>query len=229
MCGIVGAISNRNVTPILMEGLRRLEYRGYDSAGIAIFEENNIKRLRRAGKVQELQHAIDKTPINGHVGISHTRWATHGTPTEKNAHPHLSEQDIALVHNGIIENYEGLKEELLKNGFAFESDTDTEVVVHRIQFHLTKTQDLFKAVNLTVRELEGAYALALISKDEPDKMIVARSGCPVVIGIGVNENYVASDVAALLPVTNQFMFLEEDDIAIIEQQNITEIDVYGKF
>ncbi len=228
MCGIVGAISNRNVTPILMEGLRRLEYRGYDSAGIAIFEENNIKRLRRAGKVQELQHAIDKTPINGHVGISHTRWATHGTPTEKNAHPHLSEQDIALVHNGIIENYEGLKEELLKKGFAFESDTDTEVVVHRIQFHLTKTQDLFKAVNLTVRELEGAYALAVISKDEPDKMIVARSGCPVVIGIGVNENYVASDVAALLPVTNQFMFLEEDDIAIIEQQNITVIDVNGK-
>ena len=227
MCGIVGAVSERNVTPILMEGLRRLEYRGYDSAGIAIFEDNNIKRLRRAGKVQELQNALDKTPIQGSLGISHTRWATHGVPTEKNAHPHLSEQDIALVHNGIIENHEVLKAELLENGYSFESDTDTEVVVHRIQFHLIKTQDLLKAINLTVRELEGAYALAVISKDEPDKMIVARSGCPVVIGIGVNENYVASDVAALLPVTNQFMFLEEDDIAIIEQQKITVIDVNG--
>ena len=227
MCGIVGAVSERNVTPILMEGLRRLEYRGYDSAGIAIFEDNNIKRLRRAGKVQELQNALDKTPIQGSLGISHTRWATHGVPTERNAHPHLSEQDIALVHNGIIENHEVLKAELLENGYSFESDTDTEVVVHRIQFHLVKTQDLLKAINLTVRELEGAYALAVISIDEPDKMIVARSGCPVVIGIGVNENYVASDVAALLPVTNQFMFLEEDDIAIIEQQKITVIDVNG--
>ena len=220
MCGIVGAVSERNVTPILMEGLRRLEYRGYDSAGIAIFEDNNIQRLRRAGKVQELQNALDKNPLIGTLGISHTRWATHGVPTENNAHPHLSEQDIALVHNGIIENHEALKKELLDQGYKFESDTDTEVVVHRIHFHLASSNDLFAAVNLTVRELEGAYALAVISKDEPQKMIVARSGCPVVIGLGINENYVASDVAALLPVTNNFMFLEEDDTAIIEQDKV---------
>jgi glucosamine--fructose-6-phosphate aminotransferase (isomerizing) len=227
MCGIVGAVSERNVTPILMEGLRRLEYRGYDSAGIAIFEDNNIKRLRRAGKVQELQNALDKNPLIGTLGISHTRWATHGVPTENNAHPHLSEQDIALVHNGIIENHEALKKELLDQGYKFESDTDTEVIVHRIHFHLASSNDLFAAVNLTVRELEGAYALAVISKDEPQKMIVARSGCPVVIGLGINENYVASDVAALLPVTNNFMFLEEDDTAIIEQDKVTVFDGEG--
>jgi glucosamine--fructose-6-phosphate aminotransferase (isomerizing) len=227
MCGIVGAVSERNVTPILMEGLRRLEYRGYDSAGIAIFEDNNIKRLRRAGKVQELQNALDKNPLIGTLGISHTRWATHGVPTENNAHPHLSEQDIALVHNGIIENHEALKKELLDQGYKFESDTDTEVIVHRIHFHLASSNDLFAAVNLTVRELEGAYALAVISKDEPQKMIVARSGCPVVIGLGINENYVASDVVALLPVTNNFMFLEEDDTAIIEQDKVTVFDGEG--
>ena len=228
MCGIVGAVSERNVTPILMEGLRRLEYRGYDSAGIAILEDNKIQRLRRAGKVQELQSALDKNPLIGSLGISHTRWATHGEPTENNAHPHLSEQDIALVHNGIIENHETLKKELLNKGYKFESDTDTEVVVHRIHFYLSSKNDLYAAVNLTVRELEGAYALAVISKDEPQKMIVARSGCPVVIGMGINGNYVASDVAALLPVTNNFMFIEEDDIAIVEQDKVTVFDREGK-
>ena len=227
MCGIVGAVSERNVTPILMEGLRRLEYRGYDSAGIAIFDDNKIQRLRRAGKVQELQNALDKNPITGFLGISHTRWATHGVPTENNAHPHLSEQDIALVHNGIIENHEVLKNELLGEGYTFESDTDTEVVVHRIHYHLAANNNLFDAVNMTVRELEGAYALAVISKDEPHKMMVARSGCPVVIGIGINENYVASDVAALLPVTNNFMFLEEDDVAILEKDKVTVFDSEG--
>jgi glucosamine--fructose-6-phosphate aminotransferase (isomerizing) len=227
MCGIVGAVSERNVTPILMEGLRRLEYRGYDSAGIAIFDDNKIQRLRRAGKVQELQNALDNNPITGTLGISHTRWATHGVPTENNAHPHLSEQDIALVHNGIIENHEVLKNELLSKGYIFESDTDTEVVVHRIHYHLVANPNLFDAVKMTVRELEGAYALAVISKDEPHKMMVARSGCPVVIGIGINENYVASDVAALLPVTNNFMFLEEDDIAILEKDKVTVFDSEG--
>ena len=227
MCGIVGAVSERNVTPILMEGLRRLEYRGYDSAGIAIFDDNKIQRLRRAGKVQELQNALDNNPITGTLGISHTRWATHGVPTENNAHPHLSEQDIALVHNGIIENHEVLKNELLSKGYIFESDTDTEVVVHRIHYHLVANVNLFDAVKMTVRELEGAYALAVISKDEPHKMMVARSGCPVVIGIGINENYVASDVAALLPVTNNFMFLEEDDIAILEKDKVTVFDSEG--
>ena len=220
MCGIVGIVSSKSCVKDVIKGLHSLEYRGYDSAGIAIFEDNNIQRLRRAGKVQELQNALDKNPLIGTLGISHTRWATHGVPTENNAHPHLSEQDIALVHNGIIENHEALKKELLDQGYKFESDTDTEVVVHRIHFHLASSNDLFAAVNLTVRELEGAYALAVISKDEPQKMIVARSGCPVVIGLGINENYVASDVAALLPVTNNFMFLEEDDTAIIEQDKV---------
>ena len=220
MCGIIGIIGKNEAAEPLLNALKRLEYRGYDSAGIAIFEDNNIQRLRRAGKVQELQNALDKNPLIGTLGISHTRWATHGVPTENNAHPHLSEQDIALVHNGIIENHEALKKELLDQGYKFESDTDTEVVVHRIHFHLASSNDLFAAVNLTVRELEGAYALAVISKDEPQKMIVARSGCPVVIGLGINENYVASDVAALLPVTNNFMFLEEDDTAIIEQDKV---------
>ena len=227
MCGIVGAISEKDIAPILMEGLRRLEYRGYDSAGIAILQEHNIKRLRRAGKVQELQTAIDKDPLSGSVGISHTRWATHGVPTEKNAHPHLSQPDIALVHNGIIENHDVIKRDLINCGYKFESDTDTEAVVHRIHYYFAQDSDLLKAVNKTVKELEGAYALAVISIHEPDKMIVARSGCPVVIGLGVDENYVASDIAALLPVTNNFMFLEEDDIAVIERKNITVFDSAG--
>ena len=227
MCGIVGAISEKDITSILMEGLRRLEYRGYDSAGIAILQEQNIKRLRRAGKVQELQAAINKDPLSGSVGISHTRWATHGVPTEKNAHPHLSEPDIALVHNGIIENHDVIKRDLINHGYKFESDTDTEAVVHRIHYYFQQESDLLKAVNKTVKELEGAYALAVISIHEPDKMIVARSGCPVVIGLGVDENYVASDIAALLPVTNNFMFLEEGDIAVIEQKNITVFDSAG--
>jgi glucosamine--fructose-6-phosphate aminotransferase (isomerizing) len=227
MCGIVGAVAERNVVPILMEGLRRLEYRGYDSAGIAVRSGAGIKRIRRVGKVQELQSALDIEPVRGLSGISHTRWATHGVPNESNAHPHMSQEDIAVVHNGIIENYEELREDLQKNGFEFESQTDTEVVAHRIKFHLKNTGELSAAVRATVAELEGAYALAVMSASDPDKLILARAGCPVVVGLGIGENFVASDVAALLPVTRKFMFLDEGDIAIVEKENVTIFDADG--
>ncbi len=228
MCGIVGAVAERNVVPILMEGLRRLEYRGYDSAGIAIRSDNSISRVRRVGKVQELQNALDESPLKGVNGISHTRWATHGIPNETNAHPHMSDQDIAIVHNGIIENYEELREDLLKKGFKFDSDTDTEVVAHRIKYHLKGADSLLAAVNATVAELEGAYALVVLSADETDKLILARQGCPVVIGVGIGENFVASDVAALLPVTRKFMFLDEGDVAVVERESITIFDSDGE-
>jgi glucosamine--fructose-6-phosphate aminotransferase (isomerizing) len=224
MCGIVGAISNRNVDTILMEGLRRLEYRGYDSAGIAIIEKKQINRIRRAGKVKKLQDALDQNVLSGKTGISHTRWATHGIPSENNAHPHLSDPDFALVHNGIIENYNDIKNNLIDRGYKFTSDTDTEAVVHLIHSHFDIQKDLLMAVKATIQELEGAYALAVISTHEPEKIVVARSGCPVVIGVGENENFVASDVAALLMETNEFMFLEEGDVAVVEKENITVID-----
>ncbi len=228
MCGIVGAVAERNVVPILMEGLRRLEYRGYDSAGIAIMGANSITRLRRLGKVQELQNALDDEPLRGGTGISHTRWATHGVPSELNAHPHMSQPDIAIVHNGIIENFHELREQLQAAGYTFESETDTEVVAHRIHQHLQTTGDLTAAVRMTVAELEGAYALVVMSKTEPDKLVLARAGCPVVIGLGLGENFVASDVAALLPVTRNFMFLDEGDVAVVERDNVTVFDAAGK-
>ncbi len=227
MCGIVGAVAERNVVPILMEGLRRLEYRGYDSAGIAIYDGQSIKRIRRVGKVQELQNALDADPLRGVIGISHTRWATHGAPNESNAHPHMSEDGIAIVHNGIIENYEELRDDLLEKGFEFESQTDTEVVAHRINYHLKETGELSAAVTATVAELEGAYALAVMSASDPDKLFVARAGCPVVVGLGIGENFVASDVAALLPVTRKFMFLEEGDIAVVQREDVTVYDAHG--
>ncbi|MEX0708895.1 MAG: glutamine--fructose-6-phosphate transaminase (isomerizing) [Woeseia sp.] len=227
MCGIVGAVAERNVVPILMEGLRRLEYRGYDSAGIAVMGANSITRLRRLGKVQELQNALDDEPLRGATGISHTRWATHGVPSELNAHPHMSQPDIAIVHNGIIENFQELRDELRTAGYNFESETDTEVVAHRIHQHLQTAADLTEAVRMTVAELEGAYALVVMSKMEPDKLVLARAGCPVVIGLGLGENFVASDVAALLPVTRNFMFLEEGDVAVVEREKITVFDADG--
>ena len=227
MCGIVGAVAERNVVPILMEGLKRLEYRGYDSAGIAIRVNGEITRLRRMGKVQELQHALDESPLRGVIGISHTRWATHGAPSELNAHPHLSNNDVAIVHNGIIENHEELRADLRKLGYEFESETDTEVVTHRIHHYLKESGDLFEAVRKTVSELEGAYALAVMSASDPNKLIIARAGCPAVVGLGIGENFVASDVAALLPVTRNFMFLEEGDIAVVELDNVVIYDADG--
>jgi glutamine---fructose-6-phosphate transaminase (isomerizing) len=228
MCGIVGAVAARDVVPILMEGLRRLEYRGYDSAGIAVTTDDGVTRIRRLGKVKELQSALDKDPLSGHSGISHTRWATHGIPSERNAHPHMSQRDVVVVHNGIIENFEELRDELKTSDYTFESETDTEVVAHRVHQHLQQSGDLLRAVQKTVAELEGAYALAVMSSTDPNKIIIARAGGPVVIGLGSGENFVASDVAALLPVTRDFMFLEEGDVAVVERENIHIYDGDGE-
>jgi glucosamine--fructose-6-phosphate aminotransferase (isomerizing) len=230
MCGIVAAIAGHNVIPTLVEGLRRLEYRGYDSAGIAVTNaEGKTVRVRTVGKVRMLQEALNLDPISGNIGVAHTRWATHGVPSERNAHPHISRDGLALVHNGIIENHEELRQELKRIGYVFTSETDSEVVAHRIHFHLTKLGNLFKAVRATVAELEGAYALAVIDQQSPDRIIAARMGCPVVLGLGNNENYVASDVVALLPVTRRFMFLEEGDVAEVTRDGIRVIDAEGNF
>jgi glucosamine--fructose-6-phosphate aminotransferase (isomerizing) len=228
MCGIVGAIANRNIVPVLIEGLRRLEYRGYDSAGVAVLNgTGHLKRVRTVGKVQALQDAIDASPTYGGLGVAHTRWATHGVPSERNAHPHISRDGLAIVHNGIIENHEELREELRAAGYQFASDTDTEVIAHRIHHHLKSTGDLLKAVRATVAELEGAYALAVVSETERERIVLAREGCPVVIGFGEGENFVASDVAALLPVTHRFMFLEEGDVAEVRRTSVRVLDREG--
>ncbi len=228
MCGIVGAIAERNIVPILMEGLRRLEYRGYDSAGIAVLNgTQHLKRLRTVGKVKVLQDAINADHTHGNVGIAHTRWATHGVPSERNAHPHVSHDGLAIVHNGIIENHEELRADLEKLGYKFTSETDTEVIAHRVHHHMQSQKDLFKAVRATVAELEGAYALAVVSETEPERIILAREGCPVVVGLGVEENFVASDVSALLPVTRRFMFLEEGDVADVRRTSIKVLDKNG--
>src|SRR6202051_225185 len=228
MCGIVGGVTDRNIVPILIEVLKRLEYRGYDSAGIAVLDSaGHLQRLRTVGKVRALEQALAQMPIVGRVGIAHTRWATHGVPSERNAHPHVSRDGLAIVHNGIIENYEELREDLKLAGYQFSSETDTEVVAHRVHFNLTKLGDLFKAVRATVAELEGAYALAIVSEGDPERIIAARMGCPVVLGLGVEENFVASDVAALLPVTRRFMFLDEGDVAEIQRSGVRVIDREG--
>jgi glucosamine--fructose-6-phosphate aminotransferase (isomerizing) len=228
MCGIVGAIAQRNVVPILIEGLRRLEYRGYDSAGVAVLQsDGKMARVRTVGKVRALEDALETHPTAGTLGIAHTRWATHGAPSERNAHPHISRDGLAIVHNGIIENHEELRAELTQAGYTFTSETDTEVVAHRIHFHLALLGDLYKAVRATVAELEGAYALAVISQQGPARIITARMGCPVVIGIGKGENFVASDVAALLPVTRRFMFLDDGDVAEVTLEAVRIIDREG--
>src|SRR5580765_1849688 len=228
MCGIVGAVAERNVVPILMEGLRRLEYRGYDSAGIAVLNgSEHLTRLRTVGKVRALDEALEQTPTHGKIGIAHTRWATHGVPSERNAHPHISRDGLAIVHNGIIENHEELRAELKRADYEFSSETDTEVIAHRIHHHLQTVKDLFKAVRATVAELEGAYALAVVSEHDPDRLILAREGCPVVVGLGVEENFVASDVSALLPVTRRFIFLEEGDVAEVRRDSVRIIDRSG--
>ncbi|MFM8585976.1 MAG: glutamine--fructose-6-phosphate transaminase (isomerizing) [Gammaproteobacteria bacterium] len=229
MCGIVGAIAQRDIVPVLVEGLRRLEYRGYDSAGVAVLNgSGELKRVRTVGKVQILQDAIDASPTHGPIGIAHTRWATHGVPSERNAHPHISDDGLAIVHNGIIENHEALRAELSAAGYAFTSDTDTEVIAHRIHHHLKKGGTLLEAVGRTVTELEGAYALAVVSESDPERIILAREGCPVVIGLGKNENFVASDIAALLPQTRTFVFLEEGDLAEVTRTSVRITDRNGK-
>ena len=228
MCGIVGAVATRDVLPILIDGLQRLEYRGYDSAGVALLEsDGRVRRLRTVGKVARLKEALLETPTAGQLGIAHTRWATHGVPSERNAHPHVSRDGIAIVHNGIIENHEALRAALLAQGYEFTSETDTEVIAHRVHHHYAAHGDLFAAVQATVRELHGAYALAVISERDPGLIVVARVGCPVVIGRGEHENFVASDVSALLPVTRRFQFLEEGDVAAIGRDGVRIVDQAG--
>jgi glucosamine--fructose-6-phosphate aminotransferase (isomerizing) len=214
MCGIVGAIAQREVAPILLEGLRRLEYRGYDSAGIAVLNKDaQLERLRTIGKVAELVSAYDRKPVQGAAGIAHTRWATHGRPSENNAHPHICGNRVAVVHNGIIENHEALRATQKKAGFHFTSDTDTEVIAHQVFHYIDQGENLLQAVQRTCKDMQGAYALGVISTTEPDRLVAARLGSPLVIGIGIGEYFIASDVAALLPVTQRFVFLEDGDIA----------------
>jgi glucosamine--fructose-6-phosphate aminotransferase (isomerizing) len=231
MCGIVGGIAQRNVVPILLEGLKRLEYRGYDSAGLAVINNKEIFRKRELGKVKGLEQLLEADPITGYIGVAHTRWATHGKPSTANAHPHVSRNNVVVVHNGIIENHERLRTEQLKNGYEFTSETDTEVIVHEISHAMESirqnqgqaTDLLLNAVKLTLKKLDGAYALGIMSADQPDTLIACRKGSPLVIGIGFGEYFIASDVAALLPVTQRFIFLEEGDIAKI---SINDLRIY---
>jgi len=221
MCGIVGAVSERDVQGILLEGLRRLEYRGYDSAGMAVLDGKSVvQRAREVGKVASLAAAIETNPLSGDLGIAHTRWATHGEPSQLNAHPHMSGDRLAIVHNGIIENYQELREELKADGFEFTSQTDTEVVVHLIEKNYRELGKLYDAVKTSITRLRGAYALAVVHADEPDHMVVCREGSPLVVGVGIGENFIASDQLALLPVTDRFMFLEEGDLADIRRDSV---------
>jgi glucosamine--fructose-6-phosphate aminotransferase (isomerizing) len=227
MCGIVGAVAQRDVAEILVEGLKRLEYRGYDSAGVAVIQNGELKTTRRVGKVQALSAALDASPLTGGTGIAHTRWATHGEPSERNAHPHISSGDIAVVHNGIIENHNKLRVMLKGLGYSFVSDTDTEVICHLVHHELKSHDSLLAAVQTTVKQLEGAYGTVVIDRRDGDRMIVARSGSPLVIGYGLGENFVASDQLALLPVTRSFAFLEEGDVAEVTRRTVNIFDVDG--
>ena len=221
MCGIVGAVAYRNVPGILLEGLQRLEYRGYDSAGLAVVTDGAcIDRRRTLGKVGTLADSVRESPLRGTTGIAHTRWATHGAPSEANAHPHVSNGRIALVHNGIIEGFEPLRDEMIAAGYRFESETDAEVIVHLIDHYYEQEGDLLAAVRATVKRLEGAYAIGVICRDEPGRMVGARLGSPLVIGVGIEENFIASDVLALRPVTDRFIFLEEGDLVDIRSDSI---------
>lgn len=226
MCGIVGGVAERSITNILIEGLKRLEYRGYDSAGLALVSQDAILRERRVGKVANLEQAVNESLVTGSLGIAHTRWATHGKPTENNAHPHVSGH-VAVVHNGIIENYQELKDDLEALGYVFTSQTDTEVVAHLVHDALKSTSSLLEAVQSVVPQLKGAYALGIIHTDYPDELITVREGSPLVIGVGIGENFISSDQLALLPITNRFIYLEEGDIARLTRDKI-EVFVNGQ-
>ncbi|ELR8728967.1 glutamine--fructose-6-phosphate transaminase (isomerizing) [Vibrio vulnificus] len=227
MCGIVGAVAQRDVAEILVEGLRRLEYRGYDSAGVAVVDsQSNLTRIRRLGKVQELADAVEQDEVVGGTGIAHTRWATHGEPSEINAHPHQS-GDISVVHNGIIENHETLRELLQSRGYVFESQTDTEVIAHLVEWELRTAASLLEAVQKTVKQLEGAYGTVVLDRKDPSRLVVARSGSPLVIGYGMKEHFIASDQLALLPVTRRFAFLEEGDVAEVTRFAVSIFDAQG--
>ena len=225
MCGIVGAVAQRNVVPILLEGLRRLEYRGYDSAGLVIID-GGLQRVRSVGRVAGLAEACAAQQVHGKLGIAHTRWATHGAPSEANAHPHVSGR-LAVVHNGIIENHEALRTRLKAAGFTFTSETDTEVIAHLIELYYRQSKDLLAATRTAVTELEGAYAIGVVSEDSPNRLICARKGSPLLIGLGIEENFIASDVSALLPVTQRVMYLEEGDVADIGLLAVSVYDAAG--
>ncbi|CAL63306.1 Glucosamine--fructose-6-phosphate aminotransferase [isomerizing] (Hexosephosphate aminotransferase) (D-fructose-6-phosphate amidotransferase) (GFAT) (L-glutamine-D-fructose-6-phosphate amidotransferase) (Glucosamine-6-phosphate synthase) [Herminiimonas arsenicoxydans] len=226
MCGIVGAVAQRNITPILLEGLKRLEYRGYDSCGIALHVDGELKRARSTERVTELERQIASTQLSGFTGIAHTRWATHGAPASHNAHPHFSRDRIALVHNGIIENHDELRDELKALGYVFESQTDTEVIAHLVD-HLY-TGDLFETVQLAAKRLTGAFAIAVFSRDEPHRVVGARRGSPLIVGIGNGENFVASDALALAGTTDQIIYLEEGDVVDLQLQRVWIVDADGK-
>ena len=229
MCGIVGATAQRDVGELLLAGLQRLEYRGYDSAGMAIIQpDNTIGRLRTMGKVSELAEAYSKKPLLGNCGIAHTRWATHGEPAEHNAHPHVSHDRIAIVHNGIIENHHHWREQLKKDGYQFTSATDSEVIAHLLHSSLRKTDNIVEALLATVAELHGAFALGILDQQHPDQLYAIRKGSPLVIGLGIGENYLASDQLALLPFTRKFIFLEEGDIAVLSAKSVQIFDSKGK-
>ena len=228
MCGIVGAVAEEDIVPILVEGLRRLEYRGYDSAGVAVIDATNaIGLCRTVGKVAELEEKLADSPLKGRIGVAHTRWATHGGVTEANAHPHVSSGRIAVIHNGIIENFQPIKDEMLAKGYVFDSETDTEVAAHLIYDYIKQGLDLVAAVGKAVERFEGAYALLVIDADDPDRIVVSRVASPLVIGLGDGENYVASGVPALLPVTQRFIYLEQGDLAEIRRDGVRIVDTEG--
>ena len=227
MCGIVGAIAKRDVVPFLVDGLKRLEYRGYDSAGVAVLSDE-LRRVRRTGRVAEMEGAALAEGLHGFLGIGHTRWATHGGVTEGNAHPHISDGELALVHNGIIENHEEQRERLRGLGYQFESQTDSEVIAHLIQYYLKTEGDLLHATQKAVRELTGAYAIAVVSQREPHRFVAARMGCPLLVGLGEGENFVASDVSAVVSTTRKVIFLEEGDVADVTCEHVTIYDIHGE-
>ena len=226
MCGIVGAVAQRNVVPILLEGLQRLEYRGYDSAGLVVVHDGQLERVRSIGRVADLTEKSANT--EGLIGIAHTRWATHGVPSERNAHPHISKNHIAVVHNGIIENYEALRTRLTAEGYEFTSDTDTEVIAHLIHSHYARGNSLLAATQASLAELVGAYAIGVIAADNPDQLICARRGSPLLLGVGIEEHFIASDVSALLPVTRKVVYLEEGDVVELGRRSYQIFDAKGK-
>jgi glucosamine--fructose-6-phosphate aminotransferase (isomerizing) len=227
MCGIVGAIADRDVVPVLIEGLKRLEYRGYDSAGIAVVDGDDVRRVRRTGRVAEMENAAQQEDFHARLGIGHTRWATHGGVTETNAHPHISFGELAVVHNGIIENHEQQRDRLRAEGYVFESQTDTEVIAHLVHHYQAQGHDLLAAVQSAVRELQGAYAIAVVSKREPGRLVAARMGCPLLVGLGEGENFVASDVSAIVQATRRVIFLEEGDTAEVTREAVRVFDASG--
>jgi glucosamine--fructose-6-phosphate aminotransferase (isomerizing) len=229
MCGIVGAVAHRVVTPVLLEGLRRLEYRGYDSAGIAVLDDSaEIQRVRKKGKIRELEAALESALVEGKVGIAHTRWATHGVPSERNAHPHVCRETVAVVHNGIIENHDELRRKLEARGYEFVSQTDTETIVHQIHEYLEDGLPLLEAVRKTTSMLEGAYAIGVVTTADPRRLVAARHGSPLVVGLGESENFIASDVFALVGETQRFIFLEDGDIADLSTETVTVYDAKGR-